>query len=158
MELCELMINLKPWGEIVQLVLEGVRLRSTDYRSLEEYLERRLGFRRVEEDEVVLRTLRLETGGEHAEIMVERGFETAVYVGRFMGVDVLAEFLGAEEKGTEVLSIDSEELNVYTAAYKMVKFSSVSGYVLQRLLEELKVDLGIQYSGRDWTFHRVAEE
>ncbi|MEM0345013.1 MAG: hypothetical protein QXP94_02400 [Thermofilaceae archaeon] len=152
------MIDLRPWREVVQLVLEGVRLRSTDYRSLEEYLERRLGFRRVEGDEVVLRTLRLETAGEHAEITVERGFETTVYAGYFMGVDVLAEFLGEEEKGMEVVSVDGEEFNVFTSAYKMVKFSSVSGYVLQRLLEELVVDLGIQYSRKDWTFHRIVEE
>lgn len=147
----------RPWHEVVQLVLEGVRLRSTDYRTLEEYLEKRLGFRRVGDDEVVLRTLRMETAGEHAEIVVERGFETAAYAGHFMGVDVLIEFLGAEEKGVEVVTVNGEELNVYTSAYKMVKFSSVSGYALQRLLEELVVNLGIQYSKKEWVFHRVAE-
>lgn len=141
---------MRPWHEVVVLLLEDVVVRSVDYPSLEDFLERRLNFERVEEDECILETLRLKPAA-----VLMRGEGTAVYSGQFMGVKVAVEFLGAMEKEVEVVKVDDEEQKVYSARYEMIKAVSESGYALQRLVEELEVDLGLRIGRREWVFHRI---
>lgn len=141
---------MKPWHEVVVLLLEDVVVRSMDYPSLEDFLERRLNFEKVEEDESILETHR-----HRPASVLTREERTAVYTGYFMGVKVTIEFLGTIEKEVEVMKVNDEEQKIYNARYEMIKAISESGYTLQRLVEELEVNLGLHIGKREWVFHRV---
>ncbi|MEM1508243.1 MAG: hypothetical protein QXY49_02610 [Thermofilaceae archaeon] len=141
---------MKQWHEVVVLLLEDVVVRSMDYTSLEDFLERRLGFGKVEEDESILETHR------HKPVSIlTREERTAVYTGYFMSVKITIEFLGTIEKELETMKVNDEEQKIYSAKYEMIKVISESGYTLQRLIEELEVNLGLHIGKREWVFHRI---
>lgn len=143
--------------EVVTLVLRGVAFRSLDYSSLEDFLEKALSFSRVEVEEVVVgrEEQLLAPRARVVELVSER--EMVRYSGSYVDAVVVVEILGSVKRGEEVVKVNGEEQKVFVAKYEMVKFVSKSGYALQRLVEELEVELGLHAEERGWAFHRVRD-
>lgn len=159
--------------ELIVLLLRGVIFRHTEYRSLEEYLVDKYGFKRVEEKEHVVSEIRQVIPANHERISfpeeakspvvleeVEEKLSAfkiyeGVYLDSKISVYVMGDVIQREDIVTEIGG--GEQYPIYTAEYQLVKMVSESGYALQQLIERLLVDLGLDVKSKEWVFHRSRE-
>lgn len=156
--------------ESVALLLKGVVFRHTEYRSLEDYLTEKYGFRRVEEKEQVVSENRQVISADHRKIVfneetkspivveeAEEKFSTLkIYEGKYLNTNISVYIMGdiiyREDVVTEVQG--KEQYPIYTSEYQLIKLISDSGYALQQLIERLTIDLGLGFRSKEWVFYR----
>lgn len=159
--------------ELVVLLLKGVVFRHTEYRSLEEYLVDKYGFKRIEEKEQLVSEIRQIIPTNHKKISfpeearspvvleeVEEKLSTlkiyeGVYFDAKVSIYIMGDVIQREDLIAEVG--DREQYPIYTSEYQLVKMVSESGYALQQLIERLTVDLGLDVRSKEWVFHRSRE-
>lgn len=159
--------------ELVVLLLKGVVFRHTDYRSLEEYLAEKYGFRKVEEKEQVLSEIRQVVLANHEKIVFQEEAKSPVvleeteekistlkvYEGEYLDAKVSIYVMGdVTQREDIVIEVCGErQYPIYTSEYQLIKIASESGYALQKLIERLTIDLGLDIRSKDWVFHRSRE-
>ncbi|MBS7648053.1 MAG: hypothetical protein QXK89_02815 [Candidatus Bathyarchaeia archaeon] len=159
--------------ELVVLLLKGVVFRHTEYRSLEEYLAEKYGFRRVEEKEQIVSETRQIIPANHEKIVFheeakspivlqeteEKLSTLKVYEGEYLDAKVSIYIMGDVVQREDMVTEASgeEQYPIYTSEYQLIKFVSDSGYALQQLTERLDIDLGIDVKSKEWVFHRSRE-
>ncbi|MBO3802257.1 MAG: hypothetical protein JTT11_00020 [Candidatus Brockarchaeota archaeon] len=158
--------------EIVALVLKDVMYRSSEYRTLEEFLIGKYGFRKVEEEEHEIRRLKQVMRVDKTQFFLkdelsapvvseetEKEFSSMeILEGFYLDAGVRVYVLGDVTRTEDIVEAGGDEkYPVYTATYQMVKLVSESGYAIQQLIERLGVDLGLRIERKDWFFHKCGE-
>lgn len=162
---------LKP-REIVVLVLKNVVYRHTEFPLLGEFLVEKYGFKIIEEKAREVSELEEKIPIDRGEILfeeemrapivseeIERKYSSLkIYEGNYLDAEIRVYILGVITRKEDTVEISEEErYPVYTAEYQMIKLVSESGYALQRLIEQLSVDLGLKIGEKEWFFHRCRE-
>lgn len=159
--------------ELVVLLLKGVMFRHMEYKSLEEYLAEKYGFKRIEEKEHVVSEDRqivpvhyekiVFQGGDKGPIVLEETEEKLstlkVYEGEYMDAKISLYIMGDVIQREDVVTEagGGEQYSIYTSEYQLIKLVSESGYALQQLIDRLVVDLGLDVKSKEWIFHRSRE-
>lgn len=103
--------------------------------------------------------LKEEIGAPIISEEIERRYSSLeFYEGSYLDAKIKVYFLGDITRKRDIVEISEEErYPIYMVEYQMVKLISESGYALQRLIEQLSVDLGLKIREKEWLFHRCEE-
>jgi len=159
--------------EIVVLVLKDVVYRHSELRSLEEFLVKKYRFNKIEETEHKISELKMIVPVDRKKIIFAEEAEAPVvseetekklsslkiYEGNYLDAKIKVCILGDVIQREDIIveAEEKEQYPVYTAEYQMIKFISESGYAIQRLVEQLTVDLGLKINSEKWVFHKCRE-
>ncbi len=159
--------------EIAVLVLKDIVYRHPEFRSLEEFLTEKYGFRKMEEKEYKVSELKkllpakngkASSGGDTCAPSVSEEIERKlsslkIYEGNYMDARISVYTLGDVVLKEDIVAgtEEGEQYSVNTAEYQMIKLISSSGYAIQQLLERLTIDLGLGIRSKEWFFHRGRE-
>jgi len=155
--------------EIVALTLRKVVYRHTDYSLLGDFLVEKYGFKRIEEAEHKVSHLREIFPIDRGKILfeeeadapivseeVERKYSSLkIFEGNYLEAKIMVYVLGEIIHIENIVEVsEAERYRVHSAEYQMIKLVSESGYALQQFIERLNVDLGLQITLKEWSFHR----
>jgi hypothetical protein len=155
--------------EIAVLVLPSVTYRHPNIKSLEEFLTKQYGFKKIEEKEFKLSEHKTLFPKKSGKITFEKEIDAStilkdiekefsilkIYEGSCMDAKIRVYELGdVIQEEYIVETTKGEQFPVYTAEYQMIKLISNSGYAIQQFLERLTVDLGLGIGSKEWIFHR----
>lgn len=145
---------------------------SIEVPSLEEFLVKKYGFKKVEEEAIEVSKTEEKVPVHREKILFEeersapkileeirrRYSALETYEGSYLDAGITVCFLGDIAREKDMVEITEEErYPFYMVEYQMVKLVSESGYALQRLMERLSVDLGLKVGAKEWVFHRCKE-
>lgn len=159
--------------ELVVLLLKNVIFKHTEYRSLEEYLIEKYGFRSIEEKEQTISEDRQVILPNHEKIVFSEEAESPIvleeteeklsmlkiYEGEYLNSEILVYIMGDVVRREDMITDVSgkEQYPIYISEYQLIKLVSSSGYALQQLIEQLTIDLGLGIKSKEWVFHRSRE-
>lgn len=159
--------------EIVVLLLRDVIFKHIEYRSLEEYLIEKYGFREIKEKKQRISEDRQRISLDHEKIVFEEEAKSPVvleeieekvsalkvYEGEYLDARVSVYVMGNVVQREDIVmeAEGGEQYLIYTSEYQMIKLVSESGYSLQQLVERLTIDLGLSVKSKEWVFHRSEE-
>jgi hypothetical protein len=158
--------------EIVVLALKKVVYCHTEYPLLEEFLVRKYGFKKMEEEVQEISKFEEKIPIDRAKIVLKEEIRAPIvseqvrkkyssleiFEGNYLDAKIKVYILGGVVQKKDTVEISEQErYSVYTSEYQMVKFVSESGYALQRLIERLTVDLGLKIRSKRWFFRRSEE-
>jgi hypothetical protein len=144
----------------------------TEYPLLGEFLVRKYGFKKVEEEAQEVSKLEEKIPIDRTKVVFEEEMRAPIvseeirrkysslkiFEGNYQDAQIKVYILGDVVQKEDIVEISEQErYPVYTAEYQMVKLVSESGYALQRLIEQLTVDLGLKIRFKRWFFHRCKE-
>jgi hypothetical protein len=140
--------------ELVTLVLKQVVFRHPEFRLLEECLVVKYHFRKIKE-----RDFKVSEGMKRAPAkgMERRIASESVYETSFLDAGIQVCIIGEVIQEEDLLDgIDVAKcIVVHTARYQMIKVESTSGLSIQRFIDEMVADLGLDVKEREWVFSRV---
>lgn len=158
--------------EIVALTLKNLVYRHTEFPLLGDFLVRKYGFKKMEEEAQEVSISREKIPVDRKKLVFEEEMRAPIvseeirrkyssikiFEGNYLDAEIKVYILGEVVRKEDTVEISEQErYPVYTAEYQMVKFVSESGYALQRLIEQLTVDLGLKIRSKRWFFHRSKE-
>lgn len=158
--------------ENVVLILKNVIYRSTEFPLFEDFLVEKYGFRKVEDKGKEVSEVKEVFPAKREEIIfweesrahivseeTEKKFSSLKALeGTYLDSKIIVYVMGDVICREDLVEVSREETyRVYTAEYQMIKMLSESGYVLQQLLERLKMDTGLKIETKDWVFYRETD-
>lgn len=155
--------------ETVALILRGVIFKHTEYQSLQEYLSAKYGFKKVKEKKQAVSEIKQMIPANHEKIVFEEEAKSPIvleenekkmslleiYEGTYLEARISVFIMGDVIQREDIVEgASGEQYSIFTAEYQMMKFVSRSGYSLQRLIEQMVIDLGLEIKSKEWVFHR----
>jgi hypothetical protein len=151
--------------ETVVLVLKDVVFRYTAAKLLSDFLIEKYGF--IQEENKIKETAKSKTAlqqektgniypSSEQKLEETRKYSTTkILSGNFSDAKIIIHILGLLVQKEDAVEINGEEnYKVYNSQYQLIKIASKSGYAINRFIEQLNVDVGLEIKSKDWFFHR----